>query len=205
MSKYGFALWSVGLVWAALTVFSGYAQEAKKIRVRITTELGVIEATLDSSRAPVTVGNFLRYVDAGQYNGGLFHRTVTMNNQPNNDIKIEVIQGAVNPAFADSAYPPNSGYGPIPLERTSVTGLSHKDGVVSMARLGPDTATSGFFICIGDQPELDFGGQRNRDGQGFAAFGQVTSGMDVVRKIQNAPHQEQRLTPPVVITKIERM
>jgi peptidyl-prolyl cis-trans isomerase A (cyclophilin A) len=73
-----------------------------------------------------------------------------------------------------------------------------------MARTGPDTATSGFFICIGDQPELDFGGKRNPDGQGFAAFGRVVRGMDVVKKIQTAPHEAQRLTPPITILKIER-
>jgi peptidyl-prolyl cis-trans isomerase A (cyclophilin A) len=73
-----------------------------------------------------------------------------------------------------------------------------------MARDGPDTATGDFFICIGDQPELDFGGKRNPDGQGFAAFGRVVKGMDVVKKIQAAPAQEQKLTPPVKIKTIRR-
>ena len=68
-----------------------------------------------------------------------------------------------------------------------MTGLLHKDGAISMARGAPDSATSGWFICINDQPSLDFGGARNPDGQGFAAFGRVVSGMDVVRKIQAAP------------------
>ena len=180
-----------------------HAQE-KAITLEMTTEAGVIEVVLDPARAPVTVANFMRYVDAGQYNGGVFHRTVTMDNQPNNDVKIEVIQGAVNPEFRDDSYPPNSGFDPIPLERTSATGLRHVDGAISMARMGPDTATSGFFFCIGDQPELDFGGKRNPDGQGFAAFGRVTRGMDVIRKIQMSPRENQRLTPPVVITRVER-
>ena len=181
-----------------------HAQE-EEITLEMTTEAGTIEIVLDPARAPVTVANFMRYVDAGQYNGGVFHRTVTMDNQPNNDVKIEVIQGAVNPDFRDDSYPPNSGFDPIPLERTSATGLKHVDGAISMARMGPDTATSGFFFCIGDQPELDFGGKRNPDGQGFAAFGRVTRGMDVIRKIQMSSRENQRLTPPVVITKVERM
>ena len=74
-----------------------------------------------------------------------------------------------------------------------------------MARAGPDTATSSFFICIGDQPSLDFGGRRNPDGQGFAAFGRVTRGMDVVRAIQRSPAEGQRLSPPVPIVGIVRV
>jgi len=92
----------------------------------------------------------------------------------------------------------------IPLERTPVTGLRHLDGVISMARDGPDTATSDFFLCIGDQPSLDFGGRRNPDGQGFAAFGRVVTGLDVVRRIQSAPASGQSLTPPVPILRIRR-
>ena len=73
-----------------------------------------------------------------------------------------------------------------------------------MARDGPDTATSDFFICIGDQPELDYGGHRNPDGQGFGAFGRVVQGMEVVRQIQTARAQGQRLTPPIAILDIIR-
>ena len=106
-----------------------------------------------------------------------------------------------------------SGFPAITLERTNVTGLLHKDGAISMARGTPDSATSGWFICINDQPSLDFGGQRNPDGQGFAAFGRVVSGMDVVRKIQQAPSsadrktntEAQRLTPPIKILKVARV
>jgi peptidyl-prolyl cis-trans isomerase A (cyclophilin A) len=74
-----------------------------------------------------------------------------------------------------------------------------------MARSGPDTAVSDFFVCIGDQPSLDFGGKRNPDGQGFAAFGRVVRGMDIVRRIQSAPSDgNQHLTPPVRILRITR-
>jgi peptidyl-prolyl cis-trans isomerase A (cyclophilin A) len=171
---------------------------AEKVRVVLRTEKGEIELELDAGRAPGTVANFLRYVDGGFYAGGVFHRTVKPDNQPNNPVKIEVIQGGANPAKE------GQGFAPIPLERTQATGLKHQDGTVSMARDTPDTATSDFFICIGDQPELDFGGKRNPDGQGFGAFGRVIRGMDVVRAIQAAPTDGQRLTPPVRILKATR-
>jgi peptidyl-prolyl cis-trans isomerase A (cyclophilin A) len=179
---------------------------SKAVRVLVQTELGDIVLELDPVRAPGTTANFLKYVDAGHYNGGTFHRTVKMDNQPQSEVKIEVIQAGVNPEQAKAGFPP------IPLERTSVTGLRHTDGCVSMARGEPDSATSGWFICINDQPSLDFGGKRNPDGQGFAAFGRVVSGMDVVRKIQMAPSsanretntEAQRLTPPIKILKVLR-
>ena len=93
---------------------------------------------------------------------------------------------------------------PIELERTNVTKLTHGDGVLSMARGGPNTATSDFFITIGPQHELDFGGKRNPDGQGFAAFGRVTKGVDVVKAIQKSPAKLQNLDPPVDIVSIKR-
>lgn len=172
---------------------------AGQVRLMIETDRGDIAVTLDSARAPVSVANFLRYADRGAYNGGVFHRAVTLANQPNDTVRIEVIQGGANPG-RDSTMR----FAPIGLERTSVTGLRHRDGTLSMARAGPNTATSDFFICIGDQPSLDFGGHRNLDGQGFAAFGQVTSGMDIVRAIQSSPVNAQRLNPPILIRRIRR-
>ena len=168
------------------------------VRVVIRTEKGDIEAELDAAKAPVTAANFLRYVDGRFYDGGQFHRTVKPDNQPDNEVKIEVVQAGINPERVKEELPP------IKLERTRDTKLTHKDGTISMARDGPDTATSDFFICIGDQPELDFAGKRNPDGQGFAAFGQVVRGMDVVKKIQAAPAKGQTLTPPIKILKISR-
>ena len=177
------------------------------VRVRVQTELGDIVLQVDPIRAPLTAANFLKYVDAGHFDGGVFHRTVKMDNQPESAIKIEVIQAGVNPDRA------KDGFGAIALERTTVTGIPHQDGVVSMARGTPDSATSGWFICINDQPSLDFGGMRNPDGQGFGAFGRVVSGMDVVRKIQAAPSsadrktntEAQRLTPAIKILKVARV
>ncbi len=166
----------------------------------ICTELGEIHVNLYLSQAPVTCANFLDYVDRVGEEGGTFYRTVTPGNQPDKKVKIEVIQGGFNLEHLDSTE-----IQPIPLERTLITGLSHKDGTLSMARDDPDSGSSEFFICIGDQPELDFGGKRNPDGQGFAAFGRVIRGMEVVKKIQTSPADGQSLTPPVRITKIDRV
>lgn len=169
-------------------------------RVAIVTGFGTIEVEIAEKAAPITAANFLGYVDDGTFNDSIFYRTVLMDNQPDNEVKIEVIQGGLGLDKIGNARKPS-----IPQETTNITGLSHKDGTISMARLAPDSATSEFFICINDQPELDFGGKRNPDGQGFAAFGWVTSGMDVVRKIQAQPHEAQTLTPPVAIQTIKRI
>jgi peptidyl-prolyl cis-trans isomerase A (cyclophilin A) len=166
-------------------------------RVLIKTELGDIEAEIDTIHAPITAANFLRYVDLGFYRFGRFHRTVRADNQPADKVKIEVVQAGLD-SLRVKDFPP------IKLERTKLTGLRHKDGTLSMARDGPDTATSDFFICIGDQPSLDFGGKRNPDGQGFAAFGRVVLGMDVIQKIHSAQAQGQKLQPPVAILSIAR-
>lgn len=167
--------------------------------VRIETEVGSIEVELDAKHAPITVSNFLRYVDAGHYDGGRFFRTVTLDNQPTNNVKIQVVQAEASAAGQRAAFPA------IPLERTRDTGLRHRDGTLSMARYGPDTATDSFSIVIGDQPEMDFGGKRQPDGQGFAAFGQVVKGMEVVRKIQAAPAREQQLRPAIRIVRVTRV
>jgi peptidyl-prolyl cis-trans isomerase A (cyclophilin A) len=162
--------------------------------VEIKTQAGNIKVELYNNKAPVTVSNFLRYVKAGKFRNSLFYRTVTMSNQPQNKIKIEVIQGGIEDTT--KMFPA------IKHESTKTTGILHKDGIISMARNEPGTETSEFFICIGDQPELDYGGKRNPDGQGFSAFGKVIDGMDVVRKIQKMHSVEQRLKPPVKIIDI---
>ena len=194
-------------VIAALLWGGDHLASQAPVRVRVQTALGDIVVEVDQAKAPVTAANFLRYVDAGHYDGGNWHRTVKMDNQPESPVKIEVIQAGVNQERTKDGFPA------IALERTNTTGLLHKDGVISMARGAPDSATSGWFICINDQPSLDFGGARNPDGQGFAAFGRVVAGMDVVRKIQAAPSsstrttnaEAQRLTPPIAILKVARI
>lgn len=188
----------IGVASAALTAGAASAQEALDgLRVAVHTEAGVFELVLDTVRAPITAANFLRYVDSGGYSDGYFHRTVRDDNQPNDSVKIDVVQASRARGF--------EGFGRIPLERTSQTGLHHEDGAISMARGGPDTAVSDFFICVGPQPSLDFGGARNPDGQGFAVFGRVVSGMDVVRRIHEAAAAGQRLTPPIAILSMERI
>jgi peptidyl-prolyl cis-trans isomerase A (cyclophilin A) len=172
-------------------------KEGKPVCVLLKTEKGEIEVELDAAKAPITVANFLRYVDGKYYDGGRFHRTVKPDNQPNNDVKIEVIQAGIDKD--------KKGFPPIKLERTRDTKLTHEDGTISMARSGPDTATGDFFICIGPQPELDFGGKRNTDGQGFAAFGRVVKGMDVVKQIQASSAKGQTLTPAIKILKAARV
>ena len=189
----------LALTFPAASGFSRHQTAVVPVRVVVQTAAGDIEIEIDTVHAPATAVNFLKYVDAELYDDGRFHRTVRPDNQPDNAIKIEVIQGAATNARPSDVFPA------IALERTSVTGLSHKDGTLSMARSTPDTATQEFFICIGDQPELDFGGRRNPDGQGFAAFGRVVRGMDVARKIQAAPAKGQTLTPPIQIVNVRRV
>jgi len=172
-------------------------------RVFLQTELGTIEAEIYLDKAPVTAANFLRYVDSAKYNNGLacFYRVVRMNNQEGRKIKIEVIQGG----FYEDSLVEKYQFAPIRHENTKETGILHTDGVLSMARNEPGTASSEFFICIGDQPELDAGGNRNPDNQGFASFGKVLNGMDVVRKIQLLKDKEQYLERPVKIISISRV
>src|SRR5687767_13779296 len=190
------------LLTAALTLLAvGQVPDSRSTtlpHVLVETPLGTIELEIDTVRAPVSAANFLKYVDGKFYDGGRFHRTVKADNQPKNEFKIEVIQAGTDRARSKELF------APIALERTNITKLSHVDGTLSMARSTADTGRSEFFICIGDQPELDFGGKRNDDGQGFAAFGRVVRGMEVVRKIQASPASAQTLTPPVPILAIRR-
>jgi peptidyl-prolyl cis-trans isomerase A (cyclophilin A) len=157
------------------------AQSGAPVVVVFQTEKGAIEIEVDAARAPVTSANFLKYVDAGLYDGGVFYRTVRPDTESRPDVPIQVIQARMNVERRREGFPR------IPIERTSTTGLRHVDGAVSMARAAADTATNEFFICIGDQPLLDFGGKRNDDGQGFAAFGRVIAGMEVVKAIHVSP------------------
>jgi peptidyl-prolyl cis-trans isomerase A (cyclophilin A) len=168
--------------------------------ILVETEMGNIVLKLSPEKAPVTVNNFLKYVNAHRYDGAAFYRVVRMNNQADKKVKIEVIQGGLGD---DST----KNFPRIKHESTNITGLKHKNGTLSMARNIPGSAGSEFFICINDQPELDFGGKRNPDGQGFAAFGEVVSGMEVVKKIQLSEtgdaEENQKLKFPVKIKSIQ--
>jgi peptidyl-prolyl cis-trans isomerase A (cyclophilin A) len=164
--------------------------------VAIHTDRGDIRVALDAVHAPATTCNFLRYVQAGRYRNARFFRTVVSetNDNPN---PIDVIQAETTAGSDDP------GLGPIALERTRDTGLSHVAGTISMARDGPDTATSSFFLVTQDTPSLDFGGGRNPDRQGFGAFGHVVEGLDIARAIQALPAEDEQLKSPVVIRDIE--
>jgi peptidyl-prolyl cis-trans isomerase A (cyclophilin A) len=177
-----------------ITYFT-YSQSTVKCIIK--TSEGNIHLKLFPKKAPVTVANFLRYIDADLYAESSFFRTCTPENEADRAIKIEVIQGG--------NIPENSGFDPIVLETTNTTKLKHKNGTISMARGKPNSATSSFFICINNQPELDYAGKRNPDGQGFAAFGKVTKGMDVVKKIQLQENKNQYLTNPIKIYSIKRI
>ena len=168
------------------------------IPISMETELGPIQLELYPDRAPITVSNFLRYVDENRYEDFHFYRVVHMENQPDNDVKIEVIQGGLGFDKHPMELPT------IIHETTDKTGIRHLNGTLSMARLEPGTASSEIFICITDQPELDYSGKRNPDGQGFAAFGKVISGMDVIRKIQLLPETKQMLDKVVKVNSIQR-
>lgn len=177
---------------------TSFGQSSKqKETIIIKTELGEIQARLDLRRAPVTSLNFLRYVDADLFDSACFYRVVRIDNQPNDSIQIEVIQGG---RYKNE----DNGFPPIFHETTEMTGISHRNGTISMARNKPGSATSEFFICIGDQPELDFGGKRNPDRQGFAAFGKIVKGMDVVKRIHSINTSDQYLEIPVLISEIVR-
>ena len=164
--------------------------------VLIHTDLGDISVELYMEKAPATASNFLAHIEQGDYTNSMFYRVVRMDNQPQSKVKIEVIQGGL---FHDEVLDTIT---PIRHESTQETGILHTDGVISMARMEPGSASTEFFICIGDQPSLDHGGKRNPDGQGFAAFGKVVEGMDVVRSIQAQADEGQYLKEQVKIREI---
>jgi peptidyl-prolyl cis-trans isomerase A (cyclophilin A) len=166
-----------GLGTALISARSGASDIGgdRSCRVLIDTTYGPIGIRLDLGRAPISAGDFLKYVDRGLYTGGAFYRTVRPDNDPE-PTKIDVVQGGLTDGKRFLA--------PIAHEPTNRTGLRHRNGTISIGRDEVGTGTAGaFFICIGDQPELDFGGRRNSDHQGFAAFGHVSSGMELIRKM----------------------
>lgn len=145
-------------------------------RVDLTTADGLIVVELASDKAPITAANFLRYVDDKRFDGASFYRAMRLSATP----PAGLIQGGLSNN-------PSKALAPIAHESTLSTGILHTDGVISMARYDPGTATSEFFICVGPQPSLDADLRASGDNQGFAAFGHVVAGMDVVRAILASP------------------
>ncbi len=172
-----------------------------RVFTKVDSALGAFFIAVHPERAPVTVANYLAYVDAGQLDGGSVYRIVTPANQPpTTKHKIEVVQWGRGQRGEEAAPRPA-----IAHETTQQTGLRHLDGTVSMARTSPGSATAEFFICMGAQPELDFGGGRNPDGQGFAAFGQVVAGRDVVQALYAQGQAEQFLKMPIAVRSVRRV
>lgn len=179
------------------------ASAATLPRVVMETPEGKIVIEVEIVRAPKTAANFLRYVDEGLYKDARFYRVVRKDNDPNPKLPMQIVQGGISPK--ESPLPP------VGHETTKETGLKHDDGAVSVARLAPGTAGSEFFIVIGQAPGLDFGPGRNPDGQGYAVFGHVVEGMDVVRRINAGAAgggetytTGQVLKAPVPITSVRR-
>jgi peptidyl-prolyl cis-trans isomerase A (cyclophilin A) len=179
----------------ALVPLIGISCQKKNPVIEIQTPKGIIAVELFIDKAPVTAGNFLKIVKDHVLDGGSFYRTVRSSNDAN-PIKINVLQGGTQ---GKDSIPEIK---PISHETTKITGIRHLDGVISMARSAPGSAKTEFFICIGDQPELDFGGRRNPDGQGFAAFGKVVEGWTLVQEIWSSPAAGQIIDPPVRIHKM---
>ena len=190
---------STNYLFVSLILSMFYFNPALAQKVLVQTERGDIVLQLFSDKAPVSSKNFLRYVKEHRYDGAGFYRVVRLDNQPDKKVKIEVIQGGLGDDSTKTL-------SRIVHETTAITGLKHLDGTLSMARNGPGTAGSEFFICINNQPELDYGGKRNPDGQGFAAFGKVLSGMNIVKQIQQEQtgtgEKIQALTKPVKIIRM---
>jgi len=184
------------LIFIQILIFQNLFSQ-NSLKCLITTEIGIIRIELYPEQAPITVANFLKYADQGLYNETTFYRVCTPENEKDRKVKIQVIQGG--------DVQEGKQFEPIRIETTKQTGLKHLDGTLSMARDTPDSATSSFFICVGNQPELDFAGKRNPDGQGFAAFGKVTRGMRVVKRIQMQENKGQYLIKPVKISSIKRL
>ena len=168
--------------------------------VLIETDAGDIEAEIYTDKAPQTGNTFLSNIESGNYKRASFYRILNDDNQPSNAPKSELIQGGI----WQTDYKKSLSLPGIPHETTKQTGIHHLNGTLSMARLAPGSANTEFFICIGDQPGFDFGGENNPDGQGYAAFGKVVRGMNVVNLIYNRPENDQTFIPPVRILSIKR-
>jgi peptidyl-prolyl cis-trans isomerase A (cyclophilin A) len=193
-------LLAAGLALAAHPAIA--AETPATVRVTMKTGLGVILIDLNLARAPITAGNFLRYVDGHRYDGESFFRASNVKGAPG----MGLIEGGVRSSAAKV-------FKPIAHESTAKTGLTHKDGAISLARNAPGTATSDFFICIGDMTNLDADFTKPGDNQGFAVFGQVADGMDVVKAILAAhtsptagigPMKGEILSPPIPIVSVRR-
>jgi peptidyl-prolyl cis-trans isomerase A (cyclophilin A) len=194
MSKKNLAI----LFTVACLIISCTHKTYKEPTVKIETNFGDFIVELYPEKAPKTVTAFLSYVDSGYYKNSSFYRVLKAADQPSSSFKSDLIQGGI----WETKNKFQIKLPGIPHEPTSQTGILHKDGTISLARLAPGTASTEFFIVIGNQPAYDYGGDANSDGQGFAAFGRVIEGMDVVKQIHDQPDNETNFTPPISIKNI---
>lgn len=194
----------VCLIFVGCFCFSCHQKKTyKEPTIKIETNYGDIIVELYPAKAPKTVAAFLSYIDSGYYRGSSFYRVLKSEDQPSSSFKSNLIQGGI----WQTKNKMQVGLPGIVLETTKETGLHHKDGTISLARLGPNTGSSEFFILIGSDvgKHYDYGGDANADGQGFAAFGQVIEGMDIVKQIHSQPDDETSFTPPIIIINIVRL
>lgn len=155
------------------------------VRLTMTTAEGPLVLELFADKAPLTVANFLKYVDAGRYNGGEIYRGMAVATNP----LMGLVQGGAKPG---KPIPP------VAHEPTTQTGLKHVDGTLSLARYAPGTGTSDFFVCVGEAPYLNADPAATGDNAGFAAFGQVVEGMDLVRRILVMPKSQKADNPAMI-------
>lgn len=191
--------------WIVLIVLTGllsgcHSSNPDTPHILIRTQAGDIEIELYPRQAPKTVTAFLSYIDSGFYRNSSFYRVLNDDNQSSDAPKSELIQGGI----WRTDYKKAAAHQSIPHETTQQTHVLHKNGVISLARTAPGTAGTEFFICVGDQPGFDYGGDNNPDGQGYAAFGKVVKGLDIVRNIYARPENNQSFDPPVIINDISR-
>ena len=187
-------------IFALIFLLASCKQKFANPHIVIQTSVGDIEIELFDKQAPITVNAFLSYIDSGYFKNSNFYRVLNDDNQPSNAPKTELIQGGIwksNNKLASSLKG-------IIHETTKQTGIQHTDGTISLARLTTGTASTEFFICVGDQHGLDYGGENNSDGQVFASFGKVIKGMSVVKQIYKADEENQYYHPPIPIYNIVR-
>ncbi len=188
------------LIIATVAVLLFSCSSNKNPHIIIKTNLGNVEAELYPDKAPKTVAAFLSYVDSGFYKNSSFYRVLFIEAMAS-DYNTGIIQGGIWQSNNKKAIVLPG----IVHEPPKQTGLSHTTGTLSLARSTPGTANSEFFICVGDQTGYDSSKNYNPDGLGFAAFGRVISGMDIVRQIHKQAANGQSFTRPITILNIERL
>lgn len=187
-------------IFFIVSILSCHQTHYKNPHILISTQLGDIEVELFPDQAPKTVRSFLAFIDSGYYTNSSFYRVLKAEELPT-DNNTGIIQGGIWQTRPGT----KTAITGIEHESTKQTGLTHISGTISLARTTPGSATTEFFICIGDQTILDYGESGTEDGQGYAAFGKVFEGMPIVRKIQAQNSRGDAFTGKIIIRKIKRL